>query len=230
MSTKIITVSGSTPSESTGADVNKGAPLNAAEFDQNLVNLRAGIDRRMLKDNDSATLAVGSVSAPSLAFTGDTDTGLYRIGANNIGVAASGAKVLDIGTSGLGITGALSVTNGITATAKTSAIALQMSGRASDNLSVISAMNNASSVNYGGIQFSSTDIRVQIGSGFTDRLTVSATGIAVTGAMVASTGFACNGKTAQTAYTVNAASTDLSTVVALCNQLRAALIANGICV
>lgn len=43
-------------------------------------------------------------------------------------------------------------------------------------------------------------------------------------------GFGCNGKTPQTAVTVNAASTDLATVVALCNQLRAALIANGIAV
>lgn len=42
--------------------------------------------------------------------------------------------------------------------------------------------------------------------------------------------FGCNGADAQTEATVNAASTDLSTVVALCNQLRAALIANGIAV
>ena len=43
-------------------------------------------------------------------------------------------------------------------------------------------------------------------------------------------GFGCNSKTPQTAYSVNAASSDLVTVVALCNQLRAALVANGICV
>jgi hypothetical protein len=52
----------------------------------------------------------------------------------------------------------------------------------------------------------------------------------VTGNLRCSTGFGCNGKTPQTAYAVNAASTDLATVVALCNQLRGALIANGICV
>jgi hypothetical protein len=45
MSTKIITVSATPPAESTGGDVNKGGPLTAAEFDQNLVNLRAAIDR-----------------------------------------------------------------------------------------------------------------------------------------------------------------------------------------
>ncbi len=41
--------------------------------------------------------------------------------------------------------------------------------------------------------------------------------------------FGCNAATPQTAYTLNAASTDLSTVVALCNQIRTALINNGIC-
>lgn len=40
----------------------------------------------------------------------------------------------------------------------------------------------------------------------------------------------CNGATPQTEASVNAASTDLASVIALCNQLRAALIANGICV
>jgi hypothetical protein len=42
--------------------------------------------------------------------------------------------------------------------------------------------------------------------------------------------FACNAATPQASATVNAASTDLPTVIALCNQLRAALVANGICV
>jgi hypothetical protein len=46
--------------------------------------------------------------------------------------------------------------------------------------------------------------------------------------LTASSGFGCNGKSAQSAVTVNAASTDLASVIALCNQLRAALIANGI--
>jgi hypothetical protein len=39
-----------------------------------------------------------------------------------------------------------------------------------------------------------------------------------------------NGKTPQTSASVNAACTDLATAIALINQLRAALIANGICV
>ena len=50
-----------------------------------------------------------------------------------------------------------------------------------------------------------------------------------TGGLQVQTGFGCNTKLPQTAVTVNAASTDLPSVIALCNQLRAALIANGIC-
>jgi len=42
--------------------------------------------------------------------------------------------------------------------------------------------------------------------------------------------FGCNAATPQAAAAVNAASTDLPTVIALLNQIRAALVANGICV
>ena len=51
--------------------------------------------------------ANGALGNPSFAFASDQDTGLYRIGANNIGVVANGAKVLDIATTGLTVTGAL---------------------------------------------------------------------------------------------------------------------------
>jgi len=54
----------------------------------------------------------GAVDAPAITFTDDTDCGLYRIGANNIGVAVNGAKVLDVGTAGLGITGVAKLGNG----------------------------------------------------------------------------------------------------------------------
>lgn len=64
--------------------------------------------------NGTATGAVllpsGTVSLPGIGFGADTDCGFYRIGANNIGAAVNGAKVLDISTSGLAVTGRLSVT------------------------------------------------------------------------------------------------------------------------
>ncbi len=61
-----------------------------------------------------ATFADGTVGAPGISFGADTDSGIYRIGANEIGVAVNGAKVLDIATTGLGVTGVLSVTGNTT--------------------------------------------------------------------------------------------------------------------
>ena len=66
----------------------------------------------------SVHAAAGSVGNPSIAFSADQDTGLYSIGANNIGIAANGAKVLDISTTGLTVTGALGATS-LTAPAST---------------------------------------------------------------------------------------------------------------
>ena len=42
----------------------------------------------------------GSVSEPSHGFTDDTDTGFYRVGSNDIGVAAGGSKVGDFTSAG----------------------------------------------------------------------------------------------------------------------------------
>ena len=47
----------------------------------------------------------GSVSNPSLKFTNDSDTGLYRIGNNTIGIASNGARVGEIGNGYGGFTG-----------------------------------------------------------------------------------------------------------------------------
>ncbi len=47
----------------------------------------------------------GSVSNPSMKFTNDGDTGLYRIGSNTIGIASNGSKVGEIGNGYGGFTG-----------------------------------------------------------------------------------------------------------------------------
>lgn len=58
-----------------------------------------------------ASFADGTVGTPGLNFSSDTDSGIYRIGANNIGIGVNGAKVLDIATTGVGITGAVTATS-----------------------------------------------------------------------------------------------------------------------
>lgn len=54
-------------------------------------------------------IADGTAAAPSLSFTSDPDSGIYRIGANNIGIAVNGTKALDIKSTGLNVTGALEI-------------------------------------------------------------------------------------------------------------------------
>jgi phage-related tail fiber protein len=45
------------------------------------------------------TFSPGTEGAPGLAVTTDTDSGLYRIGADNLGISLGGSKVLDIRTA-----------------------------------------------------------------------------------------------------------------------------------
>ena len=53
----------------------------------------------------------GSVSAPGLCpSSGDTNSGFYPIGADNIGLALGGAKVVDCATTGITVTGAIEAT------------------------------------------------------------------------------------------------------------------------
>jgi hypothetical protein len=49
----------------------------------------------------------GTVALPFYSFSADPDSGIYRIGANNVGLAVNAAKVLDIATTGLTVTGVL---------------------------------------------------------------------------------------------------------------------------
>jgi hypothetical protein len=58
------------------------------------------------------TTAAGTVSAPSIIFTPDTTTGLYRIGINNIGITTNGIKRIDISNTLTQITTDLLTTGG----------------------------------------------------------------------------------------------------------------------
>lgn len=53
----------------------------------------------------------GAVGAPSFYLATDTTTGLYRIGANNWGLAISGAKLIDFATALVAVTGSVSATS-----------------------------------------------------------------------------------------------------------------------
>src|SRR3990167_6852746 len=83
-----------------GAD-NVGAAVNGAL----VLNIStAGISITGTITPSGQIVATGTVSAPGYSFASDLDSGIYRIGANNIGVGVNGAKVLDVATTGLSIT------------------------------------------------------------------------------------------------------------------------------
>jgi len=63
--------------------------------------------------------ADGTVAAPSISFLADQDTGIYRIGANNIGVAAGGILRAGIGSDGItsyGLNNQIQTTDYVTST------------------------------------------------------------------------------------------------------------------
>ncbi len=90
----------------------KAAWLNSVDLIQNVVTGSAGgiAVTGTLYVSGVSSFAAGSFGAPSIYMTGYATTGWYNIGANNWGFAVSGSKVLDIASTGLSVTGALSAT------------------------------------------------------------------------------------------------------------------------
>ena len=57
-----------------------------------------------LMDVDIIHAGNGSAAAPSYSFQSDTDTGIYRVTTNTIGISIGGTKVAEIDSSGITIT------------------------------------------------------------------------------------------------------------------------------
>ena len=92
---------------------------------------------------------------------------------------------------------------------------------ASGEAFAIRAINDANTV--------AGDIIVTQRTGTTiDSVTIGGTAVIIPGTLGVTGGFGCNTKPAQVAYPVGAAATDLASVIALANNIRLALIANGI--
>lgn len=91
-------------------DRNAGTKITADLHDTHDEDIAEGLTLAICKDGQSTCSARipfaagigvsdGTVSAPGINFSSDTNTGIYRIGADNIGVSLGGAKVIDIGTT-----------------------------------------------------------------------------------------------------------------------------------
>lgn len=66
---------------------------------------------RVLRVNEDGQvqLAAGTVGAPALAFELDKDTGLYRVGPDQLGIAVGGVKVVEADADGVSVDGELRV-------------------------------------------------------------------------------------------------------------------------
>ena len=73
--------------------VAKGSPLTYAEVDGNFTNLNT--DKL-----DTAGIAAGTAASPTIKFTGDTNTGIYSPGADQVAVSTGGTERLRIDSSG----------------------------------------------------------------------------------------------------------------------------------
>lgn len=206
-----------------------------------------------LANNQTYTFAVGSAATPSINFTGATTTGLYYA-ASYIGFSVGAASIGTWSATGLSVTGTLGASGLFTSTKTGQFINAASSTTGASYLSIA---NTTGALNFGvedstGATFGATayDVVVYTGAGRgvstliagTGLVTrISSTGLAVTGAATASTGFGCNGQTAQTAYASGGAlaaygagangfdsGSNASALYAMVVSIRAALVANGI--
>jgi len=87
-----------------------GNSITAAGHNQNFDDIASEITNSVAADGQTSMTgplkaSSGTAAAPSLTFGSDPDSGIYRAGSNNIGVSVNGAKVLDVATTGLTVTG-----------------------------------------------------------------------------------------------------------------------------
>jgi microcystin-dependent protein len=92
-----------------------GNTITAAGHNQNWDDLVSEMTNSVAADGQTTMTgplksASGTVGAPGITFGSDPDCGIYRIGANNIGVAVNGTKIIDVATTGATVTGDMSAT------------------------------------------------------------------------------------------------------------------------
>lgn len=147
----------------------------------------------------------GTVSLPTYTFASDLDSGLYRIGANNIGLAVNGAKVLDIATTGGAITGTFSATGTITSTGQFTASAGVLN---SDGTVSLPGYSFTSDTDCGWYRIGANNIGAAVNGAKV--LDVATTGLTVTGALSASTSISSTTSiTAGNGFTVTAGAVSL---------------------
>jgi microcystin-dependent protein len=90
-------------------------PISSSDYNANFADFASEMTNSLAVDGQSIMsgqlkAANGTVSLPGFTFGSDQNTGLYRIGSDNIGIAAGGAKIIDIASTGATVTGSIDAT------------------------------------------------------------------------------------------------------------------------
>ncbi len=86
--------------------ISSGQTISASPVQANFSDIASEITGSLPRNGEAAMTgqlkaSSGTVAAPGMAFSSDTDTGFYRKAADTIGIVAGGAEVGTIGTSGM---------------------------------------------------------------------------------------------------------------------------------
>ena len=106
------------------------------------------------------TAADGSASAPTIAHTGDTNTGIFFPAADTIAFSEGGAEAMRITSSGNVGIGTSSPSGPLNVVSASSSLAIAINGRSSDNLGAMYFYANNGSTQYATITTSATEFRL----------------------------------------------------------------------
>lgn len=92
-----------------------GATITASDHNENWSDVGSEVTNSVAADGQTSMTGAlkhssGTVSAPSMTFASDTDSGLYRIGSDNIGIAVGATKIIDVASTGATIVGSIDAT------------------------------------------------------------------------------------------------------------------------
>lgn len=166
-----------------------GTTITASDHNENYSDIGSEITNSVAADGQTTMTgplkaSSGTVSLPGLTFGADPDTGWYRIAANNAGFAAGGAKVIDISTTGVAITGTLSATGAVSWTGQITATGGIISG---DGTVALPAYSFVSDPDTGFYRIGANNIGVAANGAKV--LDIATTGLSVTGSVTVSSGF-----------------------------------------
>lgn len=125
-------------------------------------------------------LSNGSAALPSLTFGSDTDTGLYRIGADNLGVTIGGTKKLDLTSSLFTVTPAITLTGGITGSTALAGLLTATNAGATSLKGLSGAAGSATDISVGR---SASEARIGVSAGANNYASGSAAGDIILGTL-----------------------------------------------